>query len=76
MACTVFRSREESVCLFLAAMGKDDESSTEFYIEGSGIVMIDPRVEKPEVCLEMLVFAFFASFPRDPSNYYDCQDSE
>jgi hypothetical protein len=27
-------------------------------MEGSGIVMIDPRVEKPEVCLDMLFFAF------------------
>jgi hypothetical protein len=32
VACTVFRSIEENACLFLVAMGKDDdESATEFY---------------------------------------------
>jgi hypothetical protein len=31
-------------------MGKEDDESA----EGSGIVVIDPRVEKLEVCLDML----------------------
>ena len=64
----VFQSVVEKACLFRIAIVERATSQQLSSIEGPGLVIIDLGVEKLEVCLDMLVFAFLPNYDCDSCN--------